>query len=187
MDDDGLLPQAFRGQSQENAETWLCYLQRYGAYKQLSAEQTLALFKVLLRDKASDWLDTEPATSKDTLEHLIEAFRKRFEDNDVLIYESARKLFTTKQSAEKSVDEFVIEVVKIAQKIGHNKNDDITRYAMLSGLRSEIATHDPKTTDDVIQKARLVEMAIGPKTSATRPSSYHCHRDGGCRHDDKQQ
>ena len=138
--------------------------------------RTLALFKVLLRDKASGWLVTESASSKDTLEHLIEAFRKRFEDNEVL--KSVRKLFTTKQSAEKSVDEFVIQVVKIAQKIGHNKNDDITRYAMLSGLRSEIATHDPKTTDDVIQKARLVEMAIGPKTSATRPSTYHCHRDG---------
>ena len=183
MDDDGLLPEAFRGNSHESAETWLSYLQRYSAYKQLSTVQTLGLFMILLRDKASDWLANEPETSKDTLEHLIAAFRKRFEDNEVLIYDSARKLFTTKQSADKSVDEFATEVVKLAQKVGHNRNDDITRYAVLSGLRSEIATHvlmgNPTTTDDVIEKARLVEMALDPDSSATRSSSSHCHQDDG--------
>ena len=81
MDDDGLLTQVFRGQ---NAETWLCYPQRYSAYKQLSAVQTLALFMILLRDTADDWRETETETSKDTLEHLIAAFRKRFHENEVL-------------------------------------------------------------------------------------------------------
>ena len=168
MDDNGVLPQVFHGNSHESADM------RYSAYKQLYAVQTLALFMILLRDKANDWRET----SKDTLKHFIAAFRKRFEDNEVLRYDSARKLFTTKQSAEQSVDEFATEVVKLAHKIGHDRNNDITRYAV-----SEIATHvlmgNHTTTDDVIEKARLVEMSLDPNSSSTRPSSSYGHQDDG--------
>ena len=162
--DGALLPQPFYGKTQENAEAWLSYLQRYSTYKQLTAVQTLALFKVLLRDGAGDWLVAEPDGSKDTLDHLTAAFKARFQDNEVLKYKSARDLFTMKQDSQQSVDEYVTEVVKTAQKIGQNKEDNITRYAILSGLRPEIAKHvlmaDPKTTTAVIENARMAELAV---------------------------
>ena len=58
----------------------------------------------------------EPDDSKDTLRHLIDAFKARFQDNEVLKYQSARDLFTMKQTSQQSVDEYVTEVVKTAKK-----------------------------------------------------------------------
>ena len=70
------------------------------------------------------------------------------------------------------MDEFVTEVLKTAQKVRQKKQDDITRYAVLSGLRPDIAKHvlisNPKTTDEVIDRAKLAELAVRTETAADK-------------------
>ena len=179
--DGALLPQTFHGTADENAEIWLSYLDRYAAYKHLSDQQKFGLFKVLLRDIASDWMMSLPNTQSDTLANFTVAFKERFQDNEALKYKSARDLFLAKQTDTQSVDAYVTGLLKIAQKIGQDRNADITRYAILSGLKPQIASQvlmsNPTTTDAVIERARLAEIAsvsMGSlTTNATRTASIN--------------
>jgi hypothetical protein len=129
------------------------------------------LFKVLLRDTASDWMVSLPAEQSDTLEHFTTAFKERFHDNEAIKYKSARDLFFTKQLETQTVDEFVTQLLKIARKIGQDRNADITRYAILSGLKPQIASQvvmsNPGNTDQVIERARLAEVAAGSASNRT--------------------
>ena len=165
--DGALLPQPFHGRPQEDAELWLDYFLRYCTYKGMNGEQQLALVKVLFRDTACDWLTALPDDQKSSLEALKTAFNNRFRTNDAVKYRSARELFTTKQKEKQSVDEYVTEMIKIALKVGQKRDDDITRHAVLSGLRPRIASQilmtNPKTVHEVITRARLAELADSPE------------------------
>jgi len=78
-----------------------------------------------------------PNAATDTVEHLKEAFKERFQSPQILKFKSAKQIFTRRQGPTESVDEFYTGVRKLARKI--NAQDDMIIYALLSGFRPPIA------------------------------------------------
>jgi len=56
--DDKYAPTLFYGKSNEDADTYVAYIERYKAYKHLSDDEVMELLPVLLRDAASDFYDS---------------------------------------------------------------------------------------------------------------------------------
>lgn len=78
-----LLPDTLASQGpfcgdEANADIWLDHLIRYAQFQKLFDEDTVRVFRVLLRDDAAQWLqDLKNDLSLD-LESLTEAFKNRF-------------------------------------------------------------------------------------------------------------
>ena len=62
-EDKTAVPPFFRGTAAENGKAWFRHFVNYRAYRGLTAEKKLALFKVLLTDLAGDWLASLPPGS----------------------------------------------------------------------------------------------------------------------------
>ncbi len=79
MADAAFGPVIFNGSISQDAKIWLDSLQDFMAYRELSDEKGLALFKLRLGDQAKDWLQNLPENRKDTFVHLSTAFLERFQ------------------------------------------------------------------------------------------------------------
>jgi len=71
-------PPLFRGTAAENGEDSFRHFENYCAYRDLTPEKRLALFKVLLTDLAGDWLASLHPDSVATYDAVKQAFDKRY-------------------------------------------------------------------------------------------------------------
>ena len=113
-DERTLMPNLFTGKVEDDADEWIRHLDRYNAYRANNEDKSLALFKVLMNGPAAVWLESLPNTATDTMEHLKEAFKQRFQSPEVLKFRSAKEIFSRRQGPNESVDEFYTGIRKLA-------------------------------------------------------------------------
>jgi hypothetical protein len=94
MGDTNLSPHSFGGTVSEDADDWFRHYIRYVEYRELTDARKLALFKVLLKGTAGDWLDTLSIEITNDYEQLMAAFKARYQNPDKERYRSAKDLFT---------------------------------------------------------------------------------------------
>jgi len=155
-----LMPNLFTGKVEDDADEWVRHLDRYNAYRANSEEKSLALFKVLMNGPAAVWLESLPSSATDTMAHLKEAFKQRFQSPQVLKFKSAKEIFSRRQGPMESVDEFYTGIRKLARTI--DAQDEMVIYALLSGFRAPIANfvtqNKPDTVEKVMEFARMAEL-----------------------------
>lgn len=158
----GIRAPTFDGKS--DAFAFIRQFNKYINYRGIEANDAKAqkLLTVLLKDSAGDWLDSLPDEEKSTMPALRASFEKRYLALESLKHKCTQELFTRKQNSTESADDFITTMRKLASRI--NASDDILKYAIINGMRSEIAVFvaqkQPKTIAEVIEAARLAEVTL---------------------------
>jgi len=165
-----LMPALYKGTATEDVETWLRHFLNYCAYKDYTEAKKLNLFKLLLTGSAAIWLETLPSDITDSWGNLQTAFLTRYSTPELMRFKSARDWLNRKQGPSESADDFVASMQRLAKSIG--ADDQMTRFAILNGLRPEIATYviqrQPTNVKELLDAARIGEMCvIKPETDST--------------------
>ena len=167
-------PPTFHGTGHEDAQGWLSQFEKYATYRNLSDDGKKNFMAVILRDEASDWFDTLPATATATWAALKTAFQQRFQDTDLLRWQKASSMWQRVQGKHESVDAFVSAMRKMAKAVS---TDDVQlRFAIQRGLRPELIAHviqsQPTSIDELIRVARLAEAAAAATAAASTDVSW---------------
>jgi hypothetical protein len=117
---------------------------------------------LLLKNQSRDWFGSLEANEKDSYEHLLAAFKKRYQQSDLIKYKSARDIFTRKQGKDESVDDYVTAMKQMARKISATPDENMTRFAILAGLQPHIANFvvakAPQNIPKLLEEARIAEL-----------------------------
>ena len=167
--DGSLAPPPFKGTEKENAEEWMSRFEKYATYRGLNEHAKFNFLAVLLRDGASDWLDTLEDTVKGNWNQLKTAFQSRFQESDLLRWQRARDTWAMEQAAGQSVDSYVTAMRKLAKNL--NIQGEQLRFAIQRGLRPALLPHviqaQPDSVDSLIEAARVAEAAMKGTASAS--------------------
>jgi len=159
--DDKYAPTLFYGKSNEDADTYVAYIERYKAYKHLSDDEVLELLSVLLRDAASDFYDSLTTDRKTNWTDFKNTFLKRFGLSTAQRWNDTNKLWTEKQG-EMNVDDYVTKVTRLAKRLP-DLDEAMVRHAIIRGLKSHIRSHvlqaDVRSMAELLHAARVAEMA----------------------------
>jgi len=168
-EDKTVAPPLFRGTAAENGEDWFRHFENYCAYRELTPEKRLALFRVLLTDLAGDWLASLNDDSVATYDAVKQAFDKRYKTPEMIRYRSAKDLFSRKQQKNQSVDDFCVLMQKAARVIGVDERTTV--YATLNGINpcylTYVAQSRPTTMAALLEAARVAELTIQPANTDT--------------------
>jgi len=97
-------PPSFHGHQHKDAGSWLSRFDKYATYRGFNDMEKRNFTAVLLKDDASDWLDSlDPATVM-TWAQLWEVFDKRLKDSDLCRYQKVVSLWQCVQGETESVD-----------------------------------------------------------------------------------
>ena len=159
-EDKTVMPPVFSGKATDDADAWIRHFNNYCIYKEYSPAKSLALFRVLLSGNAALWLDALPAAMVDDLDRLRTAFSERYQTPEILKFKNAKEMFSKKQGEFQSVDDYIAEMRKLAQKI--NADEKLICYAVLNGLKNclvpYITQQNPQTVDNLLVAARMAEV-----------------------------
>jgi len=169
--DGALLPTPFEGKPTDDGDAWLQYFNQYCVYKGITGKpQQLQLWRLLMKGQSREWYQSLEDVECDTIEHLEAAFKKRYEQSDLIKYRSARDIFSRKQGMEESVDDYVTAMKQMAKKISATPDENMTRFAILAGLQSHIANivvaKAPPTIAKLLEEARIAELTATPPADA---------------------
>jgi len=121
-EDKTVMPPVFSGKATDDADAWIRHFNNYCRYKEYSPAKSLALFRVLLSGNAALWLDALLEATIGDLDRLSTAFSERYQTPGILKFENAKVIFSKKQGEFQSVDDYIAEMRKLAQKINaHEK------------------------------------------------------------------
>jgi len=155
-----VMPPVFSGKATDDADAWIRHFNNYCRYKEYNAAKSLALFRVLLTGNAALWLDALPDATVGDLDRLRTAFAERYQTPEILKFKSAKEIFSKKQGEFQSVDDYIAEMRKLAQKI--NADEKLICYAILNGLKSNLTPYitqqNPQTVDTLLVAARMAEV-----------------------------
>ncbi|HSN23528.1 MAG TPA: hypothetical protein VLS45_05075 [Methylomicrobium sp.] len=174
--DGALLPPPFFGLPSENAHEWYNYFVRYVKYKKLAPSAALELFTVLLRGNAAAAFSTLDRDVQSNHAKVNAWFNERYRYSPQRKFRLGQELFMRKQGPSETVDDYFVAIQGLANQINDRPPDDITRYAIMSGLRPSIAGHvmafadKAATIDELLTTARAAEMmtAATPDTSVVQ-------------------
>ena len=121
---------------------------------------------------AADWLDNRTTATFDDYKTDFEA---RYKTPEVIKYKSARQIFTRRQEDGETTDDYSTAMIKLGKVI--NVSEDMLRYAILNGLKPDIATyvtqHNPQSLEELLTAARVAELTLPP----ARDTSLHAKVD----------
>ena len=170
---EGPLPQTFTGLSDLAPADWLREVAKYADYRELTDEKRLKLHKFLLQSAAADWLDLQPATAVDTMQHFKESFTARFGTSDIQKYKTAQDIFTRKQTRNEPVEIFINDIQKLCKQI--SVDDAVVRYAILNGMRPDLAAYvirqRPSNIAEITAAAKMAEA-----TSVSTPDEPYANQ-----------
>ena len=167
--DGALLPTPFEGKASEDATKWLAYFKQYSEYKSINGQKAqLELFKLLMRGQAHDWF-TGLEGNMDTFDLCEQAFDTRYKASPITRFKSAKDMYSRRQDINESCDDYVTAMRQIARRISEEPNEEMLRYAILSGLRDNIANFvlakAPKTIAELLDAGRIAELTVSPDMS----------------------
>ena len=97
MTESMVAPGPFKGQQTDEPITWLKRFGNYCKFKAYDETRQLALFRALMQDTASDWLESIP--DETAFSEVEKLFTDRFKSLDITRFKNAKDLFSTKQLA----------------------------------------------------------------------------------------
>lgn len=116
---------------------------------------------LLLQDAVGDWYDGLNDDIRADWTTLKDAFRRRFEDTEVLRWRRGQEQHQRVQGHTESVDDYVTAVRKLTKSVGIDGETE--RYVIQRGLRSGlldcVIRAQPTSVDDILKAARLAEAA----------------------------
>ena len=128
---------------------------------------------VLLKDDASDWVDSLDPATVTTWAQLRQVFEQRFKDSDLCRYQKAANLWRRVQGETESVDSYVTAMKKLAKSTA--VGGDQLRFAIQQGLKpdilSQVIQRQPNSIDELLTVSRLAEAATAA-TTAARPATF---------------
>jgi len=156
-------PPFFEGKPTDDAYQFLRQFERFTTWKGIADDNAKKnLLGMTFRAEAAVWIDSLPDAQKDTLVHLTEAFEKRYLSPEVVKQRSAKDIFTSKQTVNENVDDFINKMRRNARLIA--APDDILRYAIINGLKPQysafVQQQKATTIDQITEAARMAELTI---------------------------
>ena len=178
MADEAFGPPLFSGDGTQDARSWLNTLNDFIAYKGLTPDKALSLFKLRLSSFARDWLAKIVDGQKDSHANMSAAFLERFQPRELERFKFAKDLFNVKQEQYEPVDQYITKLRKKAAVVGLDAQ--LQLFAALNGLLPEISSyvmeHNPTDLDGVIQHGRVAELTRLPRKSAADEHSNQLMR-----------
>ena len=175
VSDTVITPPPFSGKPTEDPGNWLRTFSNYCTFKGYNDIQKRNLFRVLLTGPAADWLDNRTFLDTATFDNYKTDFEARYKTPEVMKYKSARQIFTRRQEDGETTDDYSTSMIKLGKVI--NISEEMLRYAILNGLRPDIATYviqrNPQTLEDLLIAARVAELTLPP----ARDTSLHAKVD----------
>ena len=96
------------------------------------------------------------------------AFKARYKTPDTVMYQNATQLFSKRQDAGLSSEDYIAIMRKLGSEIG--ADDRMIRFAILNGLRPElrgfVIQKQPENFDQLVEAARLAELSSSPLRGA---------------------
>jgi hypothetical protein len=161
ISDASIAPKAYTGKTEQDAEKWFEYFERYAEFRKLLPPQNRELFSLLMRDRAADWLLTLPKEDSATYSRLVEAFKRNYFSSPELRWREAEELWATTQDDGERIDDYVCRLKKKARRLGFAA--DVLHLAVLRGMRGatklHVLTQGAKTLEEVLKAARTFEAA----------------------------
>ena len=155
-------PPVFEGRSTDDALSFLQYVERYAAFKQMSDGEKLQFMAILLRDAASDFYEGLPTAQRQSWDQFKTAFLARFGRSEAVRWRDTSDLYTMAQKLDESAEDFISRVTKKAKYIP-NIDESLLRSAVIQGLRPQIRSHvlqaNVQTMADLLQAARVADVA----------------------------
>jgi hypothetical protein len=139
ISDASIAPKAYTGKTEQDAEEWFEYFERYAEFRKLLPPQKRELFSLLMRDRAADWLLTLPKEDSATYARLVEAFKKNYFRSPELRWREAEELWATTQDDGERIDDYVCRLKKKARRLGFAA--DVLHLAVLRGMRGATKLH----------------------------------------------
>jgi hypothetical protein len=170
LSDAGITPKPFTGAEKDKSKTeqWLQHFANYTEFRESSDSEKLRLFRLLLTDKAQDWLMSLPPTTTNNFQLLMTAFRTRFAPSEIHRCQQAAELWSKQQGDNQSVDKYATDIINVAKQIPIT-DEKLLQFALIKGLRADIELHvlqaGGQTLEKVLTAARIAEAAL----STTKP------------------
>lgn len=166
---DGINHPAFCDSISQDAQTWFDELNDWMAYKNITGDKRIAVFKLKLAGGAKQWLQSLPDTEKDTFDNLKVAFIARFKAKEFERHKYLSDLFSEKQEHNQSVDSYVTQLRNKAARVQVDEKMQIS--AALNGLKPKIAAfcmqHKLETMDELMEQAKIYEFTNKSVAEAT--------------------
>jgi len=175
--DAALLPSPFHGLPTENPFEYTAYFKTYVRYKHLSNVDALELFKVLARGQCATWISTLDSDTRSDPTSFSNAFYARYMSYPSRQIRLGKDLFSRRQGATESVDDYFVDVQSHAQQMEVDVSDDILRHKIMAGLRPAlvgtvmaVARH-ATSLDDLLEAARAAELMISSNAADAKSVS----------------
>ena len=168
--DSSLAPPPFKGDGSDSPTDWLQYFQKYVAFKQLPEVAALPLFALLMRGPANIWFTTLTDEVRNDYGRVLDAFHAKYDPTPTSLWKRASDFWSRDQKSTESVEVYVSDMMKRASEC--HAADDMTRYAIIKGLRPEICAYvlqqAPTSTAALMEAAKIAEDTVAlPTTSLT--------------------
>jgi len=163
--DHAYAPSPFYGKSQEDAQDFLKYIERYADFKNMNEAERLQFIAVLLRDSASDFYDSLDDATRGSWDTFKTAFLGRFGRSEAVRWRDVGDIWSVQQQPGETSADYI---AKITRRSRHLPSIDETtlRYAIIHGLRPEVRSYvlqsGAKTMAELLQAAQVADVAATP-------------------------
>ena len=146
-------PEPYKGDKSQDAKDWLATLNFWVDFRNIPPLEAAKMFPVLLRETAIVWFQTLDAATRNNWTALQAAFVARFQHPQHIQWQDTTDVFSYKQSAQETVDEYIaVMLKKISRVTDLSIRNQI--HAVISGLRPELRQHVIQHTCDSIEEVR---------------------------------
>jgi hypothetical protein len=165
--------------TEDKAEKWLESFLLYTDFKRMSADDSLRLFKLLLKDQPADWLKSLPDHKKSSFEAVTTAFNERYALTRVDRWRQTAEIWSRKQIYNELVDDYVASLQAAGNRVIMPEN--YLADAILQGLKPQLrlfVLHSgADTIPEILKVARVSEAAHLADQSATHMSDVNSKLD----------
>jgi len=162
INDPSLTPPSFSGAPNENCKEWLKYFVRYITFQKLSESGSIALFALLMKGTADTWFSSLSEADRANFQRITTLFETKYAPAPISLWRRASELWSRDQKPQESVEEFYSDMTRRANEV--NATADMTRYALMRGLRPELRTYvlqqNPTTVSGLLDAAKIAEATI---------------------------
>jgi hypothetical protein len=108
-------PKTFSGSSNESGEEWLEYVDKYLEFRNLTEEDRIRLFNMLLRGSASDRMSTLSPQQLHSYHSFREAFKETYYPSRELRFKEVSAIWQKPQEPNEKVNEFLTRINEVLE------------------------------------------------------------------------
>ena len=117
-----------------------------------------------MRGSPNTWFTSLDEGTRSDLKAVIDAFETRYLPAPISRWKRASELWERDQSVNESVEDYVADMMKKVRDVGADENTDMTRYAIMKGLRATLRPYviqqNPRSSAKLLEAAKVAEATI---------------------------